>query len=97
MAGREIRRLAGVEQNRAGVAELQDLLDIEQRWGGFVEQRAQLAVSLRVELEVVRPRRLALGHRGHEFVLPHVLERVVRPALLAQRRTGLVRQLLTAG
>ena len=61
-----------------------------------VEQRAHLAVALHVELEVVRPGRLALGDGGDELVLAHRLQRVVRPPLLADRGARLGRELLAA-
>jgi hypothetical protein len=73
------------------------VVDVERGRCLFIQQWAQLAVAVRVELEVVRPNRLALSDDGDELILVHRRQCIVGPTLLAYRRTRLARQLLATG
>jgi hypothetical protein len=98
VAGREARRFPGVQGDGAGGDTLQHPRQVQRRrWLMLVKEAVVLPVTAGVEGEVVRPRRLARGHRGHELVLGHWTQGVVGQALLSQRRAGLARQLLAAG
>ena len=97
MAGCIVRRLAAIEKNRTRVSVFEHVVDVEQCRCLFIQQWAQLAVAVRIELEVVGPHRLPLGDDSDELILVHRLQCIVGPALLAYRRTRLARQLLAAG
>jgi len=97
VGGREVRRLTWVEENRASVPPSQDVVEDEQARGVLVQQPVRLPVGAGVEGEVAGPGGLAIGDRGDEGVLGQVLQRVVGPPLLPDRRGGLRGQRLAAG
>ena len=94
--GGEVGGLTNIEQCRSGGGTGKNVVDTEQRRCGVIEQRVELAVTPRIELEILRARRLALSDHVDEGVLVHRLQRVVGLALLADGRTGVARQVLAA-
>ena len=94
--GREVGGLTGIEEDHAGNLQRHDVVDREQRRRFGVEQRAEPAVQLSVELEVVRTRRLRFGDERDEPILVHRPERVVQAPLLSDGRARLAREVPTA-
>jgi hypothetical protein len=77
--------------------EREDVVERELRGPGvLVEERAELPVARRVELEVVRANRLSFGDDVDELRLRHRCERVVERALFTDRRARLGGKLLPA-
>ena len=97
MAGSEIARVTGVEDDRPARLELEDL---GRRHGRravmLVEERSALLVPVGAVGEVQRHQRLTLGHDVDEVALVHRRQGVVGVALLADGRRRLVRQALAA-
>ena len=96
MPCREVGRLAGVEQDCAGVAQPEHLVEVQRVGRTGVEQRPHFAVPLDLELEVVRLDGLTLGDHRDEGILRHRSQRVVGLSLFAECRARLARQLLSA-
>ena len=98
MTGREIQGGPGVVDHRAGSQGVGDL-PVGQcgDLGTRLANPPLLLVEGCVVEEVGRSRGLALGHHGEELVLRHRLAGVVDPALLADRRLLLGREVLAAG